>query len=115
MKRLFATAAIMGVLLLAALPAAARQSGSVANPQDLSGFWINQYTPNLAQAVKGDLPFTAYGAERWRTVDTSKDPTGVCLPPGPSRAFTAPFPFILVQEKDSVALLYEYQTIWRIV
>jgi hypothetical protein len=60
-------------------------------------------------------PYTEYGAERWRTVDTAKDPTGLCLPPGPSRAFTAPFPFILVQQPNMMGFLFEYQTIWRVI
>jgi hypothetical protein len=82
---------------------------------DLSGFWTNQYTPDLAAVLGGQPPFTDHGAERWRTVDTSKDPTGFCLPPGPSRAFLAPFPFLLVQHRDMVAILFEYQTIWRVI
>lgn len=96
------------------------QTAAVKNPRDLSGIWRNQYTPNLATAIGTpdkpvQPPFTAHGAERWRTVDTAKDPTGFCLPPGPSRAFTAPFPFILVQQANMVAFLFEYQTIWRVV
>jgi hypothetical protein len=83
-------------------------------PPDLSGFWINQYTPDLSTALGRQPPFTDYGAERWRTVDTSKDPTGFCLPPGPSRGFTAPFPFLLVQDDDAIAVLFEYQAIWRV-
>src|SRR5678816_1337517 len=82
---------------------------------NLAGTWRNQYTPNLSDALGHEPPYTAYGAERWRTVDTSKDPTGFCLPPGPSRAFTAPFPFILVQQDDMIAFLFEYQTLWRVV
>lgn len=80
---------------------------------NLSGMWRNQYTPDLSQALGKQPPFTAYGAERWRIVDTAKDPTGVCLPPGPSRVLTSPFPFIIVQQDNIVALLFEYQTIWR--
>jgi hypothetical protein len=101
------------VCLLAAIPALA-QTGKT--PPDLNGIWRNQYTPNLAQALGGKQPpFTAHGAEKWRTVDTSQDPTGFCLPPGPSRAFTAPFPFILVQGPKMIGLLFEYQTIWRTI
>ena len=84
-------------------------------PPDLTGFWVNQYTPDLARALGRQPPFTPAGAERWRTVDTSTDPTGFCLPPGPTRAFTAPFPFLLVQHPTMVAILYEYQTIWRVI
>src|SRR5262245_39127317 len=99
---------------------AVAQTGGVKNPRDFSGIWRNQYTPNLATAIGTpekpvQPPYTAYGAERWRTVDTARDPTGFCLPPGPSRAFTAPFPFILIQQTDMIAFLFEYQTIWRVV
>jgi hypothetical protein len=66
-----------------------RQSAAQTQaPPDLTGMWINQYTPDLSRALGHQPPFTPYGAERWRTVDTSKDPTSRCLPPGPTRAFT---------------------------
>src|SRR5687768_11994414 len=97
---------LVGVLLPAAAWAQA-QAAPPAQPPDLTGFWVNQYTPDLSRAIGGQPPFTALGAERWRTVDTSKDPTGFCLPPGPTRAFTAPFPFLLVQHPKMIALLYE--------
>jgi hypothetical protein len=85
-----------------------------SNP-NLAGAWRNQYTPNLSDAVGHEPPYTPYGAERWRTVDTSKDPTGFCLPPGPSRALTAPFPLLIVQQENMIALLFEYQSIWRAI
>ena len=90
------------------------QSTTTARP-DLNGFWINQYTPDLSVALERQPPFTAFGAERWRTVDTSKDPTAICLPVGPSRGFTAPFPFLLVQSADAIGILFEYQSIWRAI
>ena len=90
------------------------QSGTT-NPPDLTGFWNNQYTPNLAQALGHEPPYTSYGAERWKNVDTKDDPTGMCLPVGPSRAFTAPMPFQVVQGPTMVAFLFEYQTIYRMV
>ena len=52
---------------------------------DFSGLWTPQYMPNITRALGLELPFTPYGAERWRTVDTANDPTGKCLPVGPSR------------------------------
>jgi hypothetical protein len=97
------------------MPGSARAQSGGAAPPDLSGFWINQYTPNLSTVLGKEPPFTEYGAERWRTVDTAKDPTGFCLPPGPSRGFTAPFPFLLVQHHDMIAVLFEYQSIWRAI
>ena len=111
LPRLVAGAAFVFVAL--ALPAAA--VAQAAAPPDLSGMWINQYTPDLARALGKQPPFTAEGAERWRTVDTSKDPTGLCLPPGPTRAFTAPFPFLLVQHPTMIGLMFEYFTTWRTI
>jgi len=109
--RLLSATVVLGLALAA--PASAPAQSATAKP-DLSGYWINQYTPDLSTALGRQPPFTDYGAERWRTVDTSKDPTGICLPPGPSRGFTAPFPFLLVQHADMVSILFEYQAIWRV-
>ena len=102
----------LGVVLAPA--GVARAQGTATHP-DLGGFWVNQYTPDLSVALGKQPPFTAAGAERWRTVDTSKDPTGTCLPVGPSRGFTAPFPFLLVQGRDTIGILFEYQAIWRAI
>jgi hypothetical protein len=82
---------------------------------DLNGFWNNQYTPNLATALGHEPPYTPYGLERWKNVDTQNDPTAKCLPVGPSRAFTAPFPFQVIQTSGMIAFLYEYQTIYRMI
>lgn len=85
------------------------------SPPDISGFWNNQYTPNLAQVLGQEPPYTPYGLERWKSVDTKNDPTGLCLPMGPSRAFTAPFPVEVVQSPKMIAFLFEYQTIYRMI
>jgi hypothetical protein len=118
MRRSVATVIGCVAVSLAALlaqPALARAQGTATALPDLTGFWINQYTPDLSRVLGQQPPFTAEGAERWRTVDTAKDPTGRCLPPGPTRAFTAPFPFLLVQHPAMIAILYEYFTIWRVI
>jgi len=103
---------MIGSITVLALTLAA-QAGTTS--PDLSGFWNNQYTPNLAQALGHEPPYTAYGAERWKNVDTKDDPTGKCLPVGPSRAFTAPMPVQIVQSSRVIAFLFEYQTIYRMV
>jgi hypothetical protein len=97
-------ALIIGVALFAFASGAAAQS---AAPPDLNGFWINQYTPDLSKALGKQPPFTEFGAERWRTVDTAKDPSAICLPVGPSRGFTAPFPFLLVQSGSMISIMFE--------
>jgi hypothetical protein len=115
--RLVQAIAAGAAAVILAVAAAAPTGAQVASatPPDLSGFWVNQYTPDLSRALGRQPPFTAAGAERWRTVDTARDPTGRCLPPGPTRAFTAPFPFLLVQQPTTIALLFEYFTIWRVI
>src|SRR5688500_13958334 len=111
MRRLTALVAVSMLIAVGATKVGMAQT--VTRP-DLSGYWINQYTPDLARVLGRQPPFTAEGAARWRTVDTAKDPTGFCLPPGPSRAFTAPFPFQLVQQPNAIAILFEYFTTWRL-
>jgi len=109
---------VAAALVLAAwagLPAPAFAQSPAGGAPDLTGFWINQYTPDLSRVLGKQPPFTPEGAERWRTVDTAHDPTARCLPPGPTRAFTAPFPFLLVQHPTMIGLLYEYFTIWRVI
>jgi hypothetical protein len=75
--------------------------------------WNNQYTPDIGTAVAVGIPFTPYGAERWKNVDTKDDPTGMCLPVGPSRAFTSPFPVYFLQRPKVIGALFEYQTTYR--
>ena len=103
---------LAGLILLIPACAFAQEA---TNPPDLNGFWNNQYTPNLATALGHEPPYTPYGLERWTNVDTKDDPTGQCLPVGPSRAFTAPMPFQIVQSPKMIAFLFEYQTIYRMV
>ena len=56
------TGVLLAVLLCAPALAGAQ------TPPDMSGFWVNQYTPDLSRALGRQPPFTALGAERWRTV-----------------------------------------------
>jgi hypothetical protein len=112
------TSRLLGAWTLCAVLAhagVASAQGPAPGRPDLNGFWVNQYTPDLSVALGSQPPFTDYGAERWRTVDLSKDPTGFCLPPGPSRGFTAPFPFLLVQHDTMISVMFEYQAIWRAI
>jgi hypothetical protein len=88
---------------------------AAAETPDLGGVWQGPYTPDLAQALGRELPFTPYGLERAKKVDHAKDPTGYCLPPGPARIIQSPFPFQIVQTPDLVILAFEYQRIFRMV
>lgn len=61
-------AAVLSIVFVFTISARAQ---STATP-DLTGFWINQYTPDLSVVLGKQPPFTEFGAERWRTVDTAQ-------------------------------------------
>src|SRR5438105_14767093 len=76
---------------------------------DFNGLWDGEHpTGDLVRAMAPQkIPFTPYGAERYKNIDMAKNPNGQCLPPGPSRAITGPSPFQLVQSPGAVAILFE--------
>ena len=65
-------------------------------------------TPEYQKIFEANLAEQATGGQgNWQG--------GRCLPVGPSRAFTAPMPFQVVQGPKMIAFLFEYQTIYRMV
>jgi len=92
-------------------------SGQSAKPPDLNGLWDGEHpTGDLVRAIAPEkVPFTPYGAERYKNIDMAKNPNGQCLPPGPSRAITGPSPFQIVQSPGSVAILFENHFIYRLI
>jgi hypothetical protein len=100
------------IIVLAALPLAAQQKRP-----DLNGIWQGPYTPDLSRTLpQGEnIPFTPYGAARFKRVDPANNPDGFCLPVGPARGFQSPAPFQLVQTDNVIAILFENQRIFRIV
>jgi hypothetical protein len=100
------------IIAFAALPLAAQQK----HP-DLNGIWQGPYTPDLSRTLpQGEsIPFTPFGAERFKKIDPANNPDGFCLPVGPARGFQSPAPFQLVQNDNVIAILFENQRIFRIV
>ena len=100
------------VIMLAGIPLKGQQK----HP-DLNGVWQGPYTPDLSRALASGqtIPFTAYGAERFKRIDPANNPDGYCLPVGPSRGFQTPGPFQIVQNDDVIAVLFENQRIFRII
>jgi hypothetical protein len=100
------------VILIAILPLMAQQ-----NRPNLNGVWQGPYTPDLSRTLPAGqtIPFTPYGADRFKKVDPSNNPDGFCLPVGPARGFQSPAPFQLVQNSDTIAVLFENQRIFRII
>src|SRR5262252_5939678 len=103
---------LSALILIVALPLAAQQKHL-----DFNGVWQGPYTPDLSRTLpRGEtIPFTAYGAERYKAVDPANNPDGLCLPVGPARGFQAPAPFQIVQTDNVIAILFENQRIFRIV
>ncbi|HXP87462.1 MAG TPA: hypothetical protein VN841_22205 [Bryobacteraceae bacterium] len=100
--------------LLTTIPMAAQPG----KPPDLSGLWDGaRPTGDLARALPAGqkIPFTPYGLEKYKNVDLATNPNGQCLPPGPSRSITGPSPFQIVQNKDTVAFLFENHFDYRII
>ena len=112
MRSLAAAVVVLLVPVLAEAQTTVNRSESVP---DLNGLWQAPYTPDLERAYGKPLPFTPFGAERFKNRNLLNDPTGFCLPVGPARGIQAPFPFQIVQTRDAVALLFEYQRVFRLI
>ena len=80
---------------------------------DFNGVWQMPYTPNLEKAYGGPLPFSQFGAERYKTHLGGDDPHGYCQPTGPTRAFHSPFPFQIVQTSGMLTVLFEIDHTFR--
>ena len=112
----------LGLLLCALVPLSAWAQPSPSSPSAtagkiplLDGVWQGPYVPDTSRALGHDLPLTAFGKEKFKSVDTANDPTSYCLPVGPARAIQAPFPFQIVQSPAIVTILFEYQRTFRII
>jgi hypothetical protein len=97
---------------------AAAKSDSSSSLPDMNGVWQAPYTPNLAKPLGHELPMNPEGAARFkvnRDSQEANDPSSYCLPVGPARGIQAPMPFQIVQTRDTVAVLFEYQRTFRLI
>ena len=79
---------------------------------DFNGVWVAPYTADLSRAG-GAPPFTAFGAEQYKTHLGGDDPHGFCQPTGPTRAIHSPFPFQLIQSAGMLTFLFEIDHTFR--
>jgi hypothetical protein len=105
--------ALLGILLPGVL-SAAEQPGKAP---DLNGLWDGvRNTGDIGRVLgPGKIPFTPYGADRYKNIDFATNPNAQCLPPGPTRSVTGPSPFQIVQGPDVIAMLFENHFDYRII
>jgi hypothetical protein len=131
-------AAALGLLLLAAIPAAAQKAATdrkappkpkphgawwytgeapPPGPPDLTGVWLSGASGDLSKfTLTGqEMILTPLGKQRYDNVDHAKDPDTFCLPQGPGRQLMSIHPTMILQRPDVIAFLSETQHIFRIV
>ncbi len=124
--RIFSFSLACGVFVLVARPASGQshEGSPPANTdrRDFSGVWSpagssipnNDITDHLLPGE--EISFTPYGAERYKTIDHSKDPTNRCGPAGYMRGMQTPLmPFQIVQNPTTISINMEYMYSFRLV
>jgi hypothetical protein len=101
-------------------PEAAKTRAVSAVP-DFSGVWfIDEYHRNILP--KEDPPFQPWAEAKFKELQSEKlhqdpddgpDPTERCIPPGIPRTMLQPFPWEIVQTRDRVIMIFEYQSLIR--
>lgn len=106
-------------ILVAALACGVATTLAAQSRPDLTGLWDGATNSTdivrLMQERGQPVPFTVYGATRYKNTDLAKNPNGFCLPPGPSRAITGPSPFYILQHAGAVAILFENHGVYRLI
>lgn len=88
---------------------------------DFSGIWfISEYQRTILP--KEDPPFQSWAEKLLKErdfqnenhdPDISVDPTERCIPPGIPRTMLQPFPWEIVQARDRIVMIFEYQSLVR--
>ena len=72
-------------------------------------------TPGCTQTGTGELPFTEWGLQQWKSKDQRVDYSAHCLPWGYTRAWQVEYPVEIVQTPRRIALLFESNNIFHVV
>jgi hypothetical protein len=101
-------------------PRSAETQSASAVP-DLSGVWfVAEYRKNILP--NEDPPFQPWAEAlfKQRVIESAQadpdhgpDPTPRCIPPGIPRTMLQPFPWEIVQARDRVIMIFEYQSLVR--
>jgi hypothetical protein len=94
---------------------------TVSAAPDFSGVWfIDEYRRNILP--NEDPPFQPWAEAKFKErqseklhqdPDSGPDPTERCIPPGIPREMLQPFPWEIVQTRDRVIMIFEYQSLIR--
>jgi len=94
---------------------------AVSAAPDFSGVWfIDEYRRNILP--NEDPPFQPWAEAKFKErqseklhqdPDSGPDPTERCIPPGIPREMLQPFPWEIVQTRDRVIMIFEYQSLIR--
>jgi hypothetical protein len=97
------------------------RSWATAAGPDFSGVWfIDEYHRTILS--KEDPPFQPWAEALFKQrnydnthhdPDVSIDPTERCIPPGIPRTMFQPFPWEIVQARDRIVVIFEYQSLVR--
>jgi len=127
MRRL-AAPLLASALLLTPFVAFAQDAGQsvtptaalAADPVDLSGLWVvsnrsarGALDENL-QPLTAEQYLTPAGTEALASVRPALDPSAMCLPAMP-RHIPGPYPIEIVQRPGRVAMLFEWDTVFRLI
>jgi hypothetical protein len=119
-------------MLMLALGSVASRAQTATSRPNLSGLWqpVGSYTFDPADprgARAADLeryPMTPWGLEQFKANKPahgdaqsaeSNDPTNKCFPPGAPRSYVTPYPVEFVQSPTRLAMLFEYDVVYRTV
>jgi hypothetical protein len=101
-------------------PNPVKSRATVMTP-DFSGVWfLDEYHRNILP--KEDPPFQPWAEAKFKErqseklhqdPDSGPDPTERCIPPGVPREMLQPFPWEIVQARDRVIMIFEYQSLIR--
>lgn len=115
---LLALAAPLPAMPLAS--AAAQSAQSAADPIDLSGLWVvsnrssNRALDEHFRPLAPDEFLTPAGLQAISEVRPAHDPSVLCLPAFP-RQLPGPYPIEIIQRPGRVAMLFEWDTVFRII
>jgi hypothetical protein len=125
-------AGLLGILVFASGCSGSRAQAPSSGPPDLSGIWLGKAIQSLSPSdpmakkpgAEGDIPYTPWALARMKserpatgphaTLENTTDPAlKYADPDGYPRASIHPMKFKIVQTKDSIFQLWEYNKSWR--